>query len=301
MKKFSVLGIFIAAFVVLYALGTVAQSIADQPKPPEPPKSSMVAPTLYSETLKLDWNYTAYLPVGYDAPENANKTYPVIYLLHGAYGNHRNLVERFPVQKIIDDLIAAKELPESIVVFTDGFNSYYVNGPALDMEDAFVKDLFPTIESTYRVDAKKEKRIIGGISMGGFGAARFALKYPDLFNSALLISPAVWEAPEEGNAVRDKWHVFPENGQGFSQAVWESFYPQGLIEGYKAANSPVNFFLISGDADKTVDPSVVTGFGDKLSAVTSAETVIEKDGVHAWTYWEGATKKALAFAGQKLQ
>lgn len=262
--------------------------------------STMVAPVLYSPTLKLDWNYTAYLPAGYSLSENADKKYPVIYLLHGAYGNHRNLVERFPIQKILDELIATGQLPECIVIFPDGFNSYYVNGPAFAMEDAFVKDLFPTIEKLYRVDARKEKRIIGGISMGGYGAARFALKYPELFNCALLISPAIWEKPQPGTGVTT-WHVFPEGDAGFSQKIWEQFSPQGLFESYKAAGNPVEFYIISGAADTTVPIETVRTFADKLSAVATVELSVEENGIHAWTFWEGATKKALQFAGQRLR
>lgn len=269
--------------------------------PGETAESRMVATTLYSEVLKLDWNYTAYLPSGYDDPANSDKKYPVVYLLHGAYGNHRNLVERFPMQKILDELISAKELPECVVVFSDGFNSYYINGPALRMEDAFVQDLFPTLEKIYRIDARKESRLIGGISMGGFGAARFALKYPDLFGAALLISPAVWEAPQGGNAVRDSWHVFRDGKEGFSQKVWEEFYPQGLFESYKASKSPVEFYVISGGADKVVNVKEVQNFAEKLSQTAPVTLFIEEEGVHAWTFWAEAAKKAMQFAGKILK
>ncbi len=300
MKKFGVLGLVILTFLAFLVLGSTAQSIADAPKPPEPPKSSMKAPTLYSEVLQLDWNYSVYLPVGYDDEANANKVYPVVYLLHGAFGNHRNLVERFPVQKIIDDLIAANELQECIVVFPDGFNSYYINGPAFNMEDAFVNDFFPAIEKTYRVDARKEARFIGGISMGGYGASRFALKYPEMFNSALLISPAVWEKPQEGNAVYDLWHVFKDGDKNFSQEVWEQYYPQGLIDSYADSGSKVDFFVITGDADEVVDVSEVQAFAGNLEKAANVTLTVEPEGVHAWTFWEGATKKALQFAGEKM-
>ena len=271
-------------------------------EPQEEDATYRLAPTLYSETLKLDWNYTIYLPRGYDDPANADKTYPVIYLLHGAFGNHRNLVERFSTPEIMDSLIESGQMPEAIVVFPDGFNSYYIDGPALDMESAFINDLFPTIESLYRADTSKEGRIIGGISMGGYGAARFALKYPELFSAALLISPAVWAQPTEGNDLYDNWHVFPEGDANFSQSVWESFYPTSYLEDYTAKNSPVSFYVISGDADTTVDISEVQNFYDQLLTVApDAQLSVEPDGVHAWTFWEPATTKALQFAGSVLQ
>ena len=271
-------------------------------EPEEEYASYTLAPTLYSETLKLDWNYTIDLPRGYDDPANASKPSPVIYLLHGAVGNHRNLVERFSTPEIMDTLIENGQMPEAIVVFPDGFNSYYIDGSALDMESAFINDLFPTIESLYRADAAKEGRIIGGISMGGYGAARFALKYPELFSAALLISPAVWAEPTRGNDLYDNWHVFPEGDANFSQSVWESFYPASYLEDYTAKNSPVSFYVISGDADTTVDISEVQNFYNQLLTVApDAQLSVEPDGVHAWTFWEPAAPKALEFAGSVLQ
>ena len=198
-------------------------------------------------------------------------------------------------------LIENGQMPEAIVVFPDGFNSYYIDGPALDMESAFINDLFPTIESLYRADTSKEGRIIGGISMGGYGAARFALKYPELFSAALLISPAVWAEPTKGNDLYDNWHVFPEGDANFSQSVWESFYPASYLEDYTAKNSPVDFYVISGDADTTVDISEVQNFYDQLITVApDAQLSVEPEGVHAWTFWEPATTKALEFAGSVL-
>ncbi len=263
--------------------------------------SKCLAPTLYSKVLKLDWNYTIYLPKGYDDPANADKKYPVIYLLHGAFGNHRNLVERFSTPEIMDKLIESGEMPEAIVVFPDGFNTYYIDGPSLNMESAFINDLFPQIESLYRVDATKEKRIIGGISMGGYGAARFALKYPELFSAALLISPAVWHAPDEQNTLSQSWHVFPEGDTNFSQSVWESFHPNAYLKDYTAKDSHVDFYLISGDADTVVDVAEVKNFYEQLHTVApEAQLTIEPEGVHAWTFWEPATTKALQFAGSVL-
>ena len=174
--------------------------------------------------------------------------------------------------------------------------------PALDMESAFINDLFPQIESLYRADTSKEGRIIGGISMGGYGAARFALKYPELFSAALLISPAVWAEPTKGNDLYDNWHVFPEGDANFSQSVWESFYPASYLEDYTAKNSPVSFYVISGDADTTVDISEVQNFYDQLITVApDAQLSVEPEGIHAWTFWEPATTKALQFAGSVLQ
>ncbi len=274
----------------------------------EPPVSStpvdvgysgkMVAPTLYSETLKLDWNFTAYLPASFDEA-NTEQKFPVIYLLHGAYGNHRNLVERFSTKDIMDKLIAEGKMPEAVVVFVDGFNSYYVDGPAFAMESAIINDLIPYMEATYHGLGTKEGRVIGGISMGGYGAARFGMKYPELFGSVLMMSPAVWDDPAGQGSVSG-WHVFVDDEAQFSADAWAKEHPLVYAEDYAAKESPVNFYVIHGTEDTTVVPEAVDTFVAKLSEIAPVEYVKEEGGIHAWTTWSGTTAKALEYVGALL-
>ena len=72
-----------------------------------------------------------------------------------------------------------------IIVTPDGFTSFYINTAdgKLNYEDFFIKELIPHIEKTYKVKAEKRFRGIAGLSMGGYGALMYALKYPNLFVS----------------------------------------------------------------------------------------------------------------------
>lgn len=169
MKKFIT---FIFSIVLLVGCSTpVKEEVKTQDnstKPKEEVKvetGKMAAGTIYSDVMKLDWNYSIYLPKSYEASET--KDYPVLYLLHGAYGNHRNLVERFPIQEQLDTLINEGKLQEMVVVFVDGFNTFYIDGPALNMETAVTTDLLTKIEEKYKLMPTRETRFIGGISMGG--------------------------------------------------------------------------------------------------------------------------------------
>ena len=116
-------------------------------------------------TLGLDWNYDVYLPADYES--NPNKTYPVVYMLHGLYGNHRNLLERSDSSAMLDEAIQTAG-QGTIVVFVDGFSSFYIDSAdrGLKMESAIMNDLVPYIESTYRVSKDRKDHAIGGISMG---------------------------------------------------------------------------------------------------------------------------------------
>ena len=111
----------------------------------------------------------------------------------------------------------------------------------------------------------------------------------------------MWAAPAEDNTLVESWHVFPEGDSNFSQSLWESLHPTAYLDDYAAKNSPVDFYVISGDADTTVDISEVQNFYDQLITVApDAQLSVEPEGVHAWTFWEPATTKALEFAGSVL-
>ena len=111
-------------------------------------KSQVVTTTVYSPILGIDWNYDAYLPAGYN---DSTLSYPILFMLHGLYGNHRNLLERFDSQQILDDLFVQTG-HAMIVIFVDGFNSFYINAiNGMAMEDAIMHDLVPAIFARYRI------------------------------------------------------------------------------------------------------------------------------------------------------
>ena len=248
----------------------------------------------YSETLKQDCNYSVYLPASYDE-NNKAQAYPVIYLMHGVGGHQLNMIERFSTPDILNDLIGSGELPECIAVFIDGYNSFYYDGPGLAMETAIIHDLIPFIDKTYNTLASKEGRIIGGISMGGYGAARFAAKYPQMFSAALMMSPAVWRN-SQGNAC-SSLHLF----NNFDQATWDAEHPVAFLASYTVANSPVKFYAIHGTEDTVVPPADVEAFVEKLSQVAEVEYVPYEGGIHAWTTWKETCREALKYAGKVLQ
>ena len=83
----------------------------------------------------------------------------------------------------------------------------------------------PFIESHYRIQADRQDRGITGISMGGYGALRFAFRYPQLFgsvsaHSAALVAklPAVQASSPQADSAR------PGDGDG----VWHALRPRIL-------------------------------------------------------------------------
>ncbi len=138
-----------------------------------------------SPSMKLDVGYCIYLPPGYDAPENADRRYPVVYYLHG--GRPGSETKSVRLAKFIHQHIQAKEVPPMIYVFVNGGPVSHYNLPERKNamgEDVFIKELIPHIDATYRTVASRNGRGLEGFSQGGRGATRIMFKHPDLFCSA---------------------------------------------------------------------------------------------------------------------
>ena len=117
--------------------------------------------------------------------------FPVLYLLHGMGGNHLSWSVDGRLARTADSLIRAGKIPQMVVVMPDGGNSYYMNSAVNQQgryEDFFVQELIPWAEATWRCGGSRERRAIGGLSMGGFGAMLYSLHHPALFASCIALS-----------------------------------------------------------------------------------------------------------------
>lgn len=127
--------------------------------------------------------YRVMLPSDY---ATSRRSYPVLYLLHGLTGDESDWWTRTRLA----DYAARYHL----IIVTPGVgDSWYANSasdPQARYEDVIVKDLIPYIDLHYRTLASREGRAIAGLSMGGLGAIKFALRYPQMFSFAASFSGA---------------------------------------------------------------------------------------------------------------
>src|SRR6185437_13161257 len=135
-----------------------------------------------------------FLPPSYDS--NATQKYPVLYFLHGLGENEQVLLNSDGWQ-IIEQAWTDKTLGEFVIVAPAAGRSFYVNSKdgKVRYEDFFIQEFLPIIEKNYRIRATRATRGLDGISMGGYGALRFAFKYPKLFGSVSAHSAALIERP----------------------------------------------------------------------------------------------------------
>jgi enterochelin esterase-like enzyme len=156
----------------------------------QPAVSRIVAATFYSHAMQMQRSYEIYLPASYaQAPD---RTYPVLYLLHGDGGRFTDWAA-FGLQAKMDQAIAGGA-PEMIVVMPDGSGH---SGDLTDWADRWdgtdpvedqVLNLVNFIDQNYRTIPDRSTRFIGGLSSGGFGALNIALHHEELFSTAMSFS-----------------------------------------------------------------------------------------------------------------
>lgn len=193
MRKLQQLGLAAIALMAATVWGTsIAAQQKDAPfrwvnKLPAERTPLLKHGTFHSAANLTDVGYYIYLPPGYEGSGTSNgnaKRYPVVYYLHGGRpgGEHKSIA----MAAIFDAAMKAERVQPMIYVFVNGGAMSHYDFPAKKSlgETAFVKELIPHIDATYRTIAGREGRGLEGFSQGGRGTARIMFKYPELFCSA---------------------------------------------------------------------------------------------------------------------
>lgn len=152
--------------------------------------STIQIASISSSILDMDVNYSVYLPPSYES----GGPFPVLYLLHGYYGNHLDW-PRNGMRQIMDRELNSDNLTEMIVIMPDGMDSFYIDDfdeRKLDYEQFFFQEFVPEIESKFNIVKAKTHRGIAGLSMGGYGTTIYGLKYHHLFSFAYSMSGVVF-------------------------------------------------------------------------------------------------------------
>lgn len=157
-----------------------------------------------SRILKQAVHYCVQLPSGYDSrdPKSPPPRYPVLYFLHGLGQNEQTLFSTGG-WSVIEDLRRQHKIDDFLVVAPEGKRSFYINSPggSFRYSDFFLQEFIPHIESKYRVRPGRKGRAITGVSMGGYGALRFAFAHPELFSAVSAQSAAlITQTPGELSA-----------------------------------------------------------------------------------------------------
>lgn len=196
----------------------------------------LVRTTYYSTTCEKDRNVNILLPKGY----SEEKTYPVLYLLHGIFGDQNTMLD---TRHVIRNMIADQTAEEMIVVYPYMYASKTQDAcTAIDEKNVaaydnfindLVTDLMPFMKENYSIREGKENTAIMGFSMGGRESLAIGLQRPDLFGYVCAIAPAPGLVPGKDWAMSHPGQ-FKEEEVKFDE------------------EKPFFLFLCCGTSDKTV-------------------------------------------------
>ncbi len=254
--------------------------------------------SMNSKILKMERKYALYLPPDY---ETSQRSYPVLYLLHGGANNQSTWVQHGEVMSITDKAIKEGSATSMIIVMPDasGSNRGYANYPKGEWryEDFFFQEFLPFIEKTYRIRPGKRYRAIAGLSMGGNGSFIYALHHPELFSAACPLSAGT--APLTLEEAKERLtRIYPNDSAIPDSLISKYFKRNGIMELInnipEDKKNAVRWYIDCGDDD----PLVFEGNSLVHIAMRKKEIPHEfriRDGAHTWDYWRSALPSVLEF------
>ena len=246
-----------------------------------------------SATLGREVNVTVYLPDGY---KMAPGTFPVTYLLHGADEDENTWDARGGAAITLDGLIKRGLIRPTVAVMPSfGPASWWADGASEKAETAFMTDLIPYVEGKYKVATDRNGRALAGLSMGGYGSLNLALKHPDRFCAAGIISPAIYDPlPPETSASR-RAPQFVRSGE-FDPEAWKTLNYPAHLEAYARSATRVPMWIVSGDHDRLGIALMSAQLYWKLFQIQPKQVELRVvDGDHEWLTFREALPSALEY------
>lgn len=250
--------------------------------------------SMTSTILESERNFAIYLPPDY---ERSHRSYPVLYLLHGAGDDQTGWIQFGEVLRIADTAIKDGTATPMIIVMPDaqtGRRGYYndIKGD-WRYEDFFFEELIPYIEKTYRAKSDKRFRAIAGLSMGGGGSFMYALHHPEMFSSACPLSAYIGPLSYEGFKKQ-----YSKYAKDLSNSDMQKYFDQhnvlSLIENIPAKElKTVRWFIDCGDDDFLYEGNSLVHIAMRKKEIPHEYRI--RDGRHSWTYWRESLPLVLEF------
>ena len=248
-----------------------------------------------SKILDMERKYAIYLPPDYELSE---RSYPVLYLLHGSGDDQSGWIQFGEVLHIADRAIGDGKATAMIIVMPDADTGQkgYTNDVTgkWRYEDFFFEEFLPYIEDTYRIRKQKRYRAVAGLSMGGGGTFYYALHRPDLFSAACPLSASVGPLTREemnnymqrrgmanaSESLKDKWYI--------TYSVLDMI--NNMQEDQKKA---VRWYIDCGDDDFLYEGNSLVHIAMRKNNIPHEFRI--RDGSHTWSYWREALPEVLQF------
>ncbi len=278
-----------ALFLGVFCLGMISFTMAQTGKVYDNLSMS-------SKILKMERKYAIYLPPGYETSE---RSYPVLYLLHGAGDDQTGWVQFGEVPHIADKANKNGNATPMIIVMPDantGKRGYFNQGKDWRYEDFFFEEFMPYVEQKYRIKAEKRYRAVAGLSMGGGGSFMYALHHPELFSSACPLSAYVGPLTLADLKARLK-----QSDLNLSEAEMKAYFKRhNALELLKTVPEKdvksVRWYIDCGDDDFLYEGNSLMHIAMKKKKIPHEYRV--RNGAHNWTYWREALPTVLHFVSE---
>jgi enterochelin esterase-like enzyme len=260
-----------------------------------------------SENFARPVNYALYLPPGY---ETDNRSYPVLYLLHGGgSGQPSDWFTLAGLDQLLDRLIAEGAIRPFIAVAPDGRRNeandvatYFLNdhNGVLNWETMFFEDFIPAVEKRHRALGTGDARAVLGISMGGVAATLYNLKKPYDFAGSAALSVAfrtkdqVLALSPEAYESRYAGVLGPSlSGEDRLNSSWQAISPSVLVSTVDKSNfGRIPRFYFNTGAD---DP-FFQGAAELHMTLREAgikHRFLVSEGSHDWNFWRQSLEEAI--------
>jgi S-formylglutathione hydrolase FrmB len=262
---------------------------------------------LNSKILHHPVRYCVYLPASYDpgATQKPGQRFPVLYFLHGLGDNEQTLFNSGG-WTLVDDLRQQHKLGDFLIVAPEGRRSFYIDSAdgSVRYSDFFLEEFLPAMESKFRISRGRRNRAIAGISMGGYGALRFAFSHPEMFSavsaqSAALItaSPQELDAADRSGAPLGKTlaAVF---GNPIDVSHWKNNSPFALAQRNAAALRNVAIYFNCGQEDNYGFEKGAAALHDQLLKTGVKHEYRPYPGDHSLMYFLSHFEEVLTFHSQ---
>lgn len=260
--------------------------------------SSVQTIQLQSKLVDTTLSYNVILPPDYRI--STVSRYPVLYLLHGLGGHYSDWVNRTNVA----DHAAQFRM---IIVMPEGHDSWYVDGAGGvndEYESYILKELMPDVDKRYRTIQARYGRAVAGLSMGGYGAFKYGLKYPNTFAFAASVSGAFgvtrYTEKEMGGASWEPFlKIFGPVGSD-TRKTNDVFEITKALTPARIASLPY-FYFDCGTEDAAQHFNPNRELSELFLEKKIAHEYRELPGNHSWAYWDQQIQEVLKIAAGRLR
>ena len=293
MRKMFLRSIVLAVTVLFMTAGACAHpapSTTEQQASPVEAPTSPQADTIevMSQAMGRTIKNVVIMPESYCYPANLQQDrYPVLYLLHGAYGCYSDWSRKTDLNQL-----ASKY--DVIIVCPDGQDSWYFDSPVdpkMQFETYVSKELVSYIDSHYRTIPNRFMRAITGLSMGGHGALFLAFRHPDVFWSCGSMSGNM-----DITLFPDSWHIKDRLGNyEDNKQRWRDHAVCNLVDQVKASELKPAQNIIIDDGLNDIFIKNNIAMHEQLVEKGIDHDFTTRPGRHSWDYWVNSLDYHLMF------